>query len=54
MRPEAETLENLRLAFFDDLQAPAEEPPPALPAKQMGLGEGFEEESEEEEGEGEE
>ena len=54
VRPEAETLENMRLAFFDDLPAPAEEPPPTLPAKQMGLGEGFEEESEEEEDEGEE
>jgi hypothetical protein len=27
-RPEAETLERLRLAFFDDLVAPAEEAPP--------------------------
>jgi putative DNA methylase len=53
VRPEAEMLENMRLAFFDDLQAPVEPGPPALPAKQMGLGEGFNEEegSEEEEGE---
>jgi hypothetical protein len=30
VRPEAETLERLRLAFFDDLVAPAEEAPPEL------------------------
>jgi hypothetical protein len=53
VRAEAETLENMRLAFFDDLQAPVEPEPPVLPAKQMGLGQGFNEEegSEEEEGE---
>jgi adenine-specific DNA methylase len=28
VRPEAETLENMRLAFFDDISAPAEEEPP--------------------------
>lgn len=28
VRPEAETLENMRLAFFDDLSAPTEEEPP--------------------------
>jgi adenine-specific DNA methylase len=49
VRPEAETLENMRLAFFDDLQAPVEPEPPVLPAKQIGLGEGFEVESGEEE-----
>ena len=46
VRPEAGTLENMRLAFFDDLQAPVEPEPPVLPAKQMSLGEEFEEEDE--------
>ncbi|HKZ82398.1 MAG TPA: hypothetical protein VJ793_01935 [Anaerolineae bacterium] len=46
-RPEAEVLENLRLAFFDDLQAPVEEEPELAVAAQLGLGEGFEEEGEE-------
>ena len=37
VRPEAEALENMRLAFFDELAAPAEEEP-ALPGYvQMGL-----------------
>ena len=54
VRPEAETLENMRLAFFNDLQAPVEEEP-ELPAVQMGLwkeeeGAG-EDENDEEEGE---
>ncbi|MDI3339531.1 MAG: DUF1156 domain-containing protein [Sphaerobacter sp.] len=35
-RPEAETLERLRLAFFDDLEVPAEEVPPEV-ARQMGF-----------------
>ena len=47
-RPEAEVMENMRLAFFDDLQAPVEEEPELPVAAQIGLGEGFEEEGEEE------
>ena len=48
VRPEAEVLENLRLAFFDDLQAPVEEEPEMPMPAQLALGEGFEEEDEEE------
>ena len=51
VRSEAETLENMRLAFFEDLQAPAEVAPVLPSAVQMGLGEGFGEEEGEEEGE---
>ena len=43
VRPEAEVLENLRLAFFDDLQAPVEEEPEIPMPSQLALGEGFEE-----------
>ncbi len=43
VRPEAETLENLRLAFFDDLQAPVEEEPEIPVATQSAM---FEEEEE--------
>ncbi|MGB8644114.1 MAG: DUF1156 domain-containing protein [Anaerolineae bacterium] len=57
-RPEADVLDKMRLAFFDDLQAPVE-PEPELPQeKQMSLGKAFEAgeeyEVEEEEEEGEE
>lgn len=45
VRPEAETLENMRLAFFPDLSAPAEEEPQLPVEKQLGM---FEEESAEE------
>ena len=38
-RPEAEALENMRLAFFDDLGAPAEDEPGAPGYVQMGLAE---------------
>jgi hypothetical protein len=37
VRPEAEALENLRLAFFDELEAPAEEEPAMPGYVQMGL-----------------
>jgi putative DNA methylase len=37
VRPEAEVLENMRLAFFDDLVAPAEEEPEIPGYVQMGL-----------------
>jgi hypothetical protein len=37
VRPEAEVLENMRLAFFDDLVAPAEEEPELPGYTQMGL-----------------
>jgi putative DNA methylase len=53
-RPEAEALENLRLAFFDELEAPAEEEPELPQATQLGLGGDFEEESEDFEDEDEE
>jgi len=47
VRPEAELLENLRLAFFDDLEAPVEEEPPKVEAQiQMSF---VEEEVDEEE-----
>jgi len=49
VRPEADTLESLRLAFFDDLTAPAEEEPEMPVVKQGAMFE--EEEGEEEEGE---
>ena len=38
VRPEAEVLENMRLAFFDDLVAPVEEEPELPQYVQMGLG----------------
>ena len=48
LRPEAEVLENMRLAFFDDLAAPVEEEPKLPEGVQLGLWEGeAEEESEE-------
>jgi hypothetical protein len=52
VRPEAETLENLRLAFFDDLTAPVEDEPEMPTMKQGAMfeeaeGEEGEEESEE-------
>ncbi len=40
-RPEAEVLENMRLAFFDDLQAPVEEEPALPQPAQLGLGGAF-------------
>jgi hypothetical protein len=40
VRPEAEALENMRLAFFDDLAAPAEEEPAMPGYVQMRLGVG--------------
>jgi len=47
VRPEAELLENLRLAFFDDLESPVEEEPPKVEAQmQMAF---VEEEVDEEE-----
>ncbi|MBM3131047.1 MAG: DUF1156 domain-containing protein [Chloroflexi bacterium] len=49
VRDEADTLESLRLAFFDDLTAPAEEEPEMPVVKQGAMFE--EEEGEEEEGE---
>ncbi len=45
VRPEAEVLENLRLAFFDDLQAPVEEEPEMPQPAQLGLGGEFGEET---------
>ncbi|ACZ40242.1 DUF1156 domain-containing protein [Sphaerobacter thermophilus] len=50
VRPEAETLERLRLAFFDDLEIPAEEAPPEV-VRQKGFfddAEGDESEEDEE------
>ncbi|NCC31904.1 MAG: DUF1156 domain-containing protein, partial [Chloroflexia bacterium] len=44
-RPEADTLERLRLAFFEDLVAPAEETPPQV-VQQLGLLGGDEDEGE--------
>jgi len=43
VRPETETLENLRLAFFDDLTAPVEETLEIAGPQQMGLWGGGEE-----------
>jgi len=40
IRPEAEVLENMRLAFFDDLEAPLEEEPELPGATQLDLWEG--------------
>ncbi len=37
LRPEAETLEAMRLAFFDDIVAPTEEEPQMPPGVQIGL-----------------
>jgi hypothetical protein len=53
VRPEAETLENMRLAFFDDISAPAEEEPP-IPKDYQPLLAGVAEEPEVEESEEEE
>jgi adenine-specific DNA methylase len=58
VRPEAELLENLRLAFFSDIEPPVEEPEPEPPALQARFA-GFEpeqelEEEEEDEEDGEE
>lgn len=47
LRPEAETLENLRLAFFDELIAPMEEEVKSPEGVQMGLWEGPDEGGEE-------
>jgi putative DNA methylase len=44
VRPEAEVLENMRLAFFDDLEVPVEEEPEMPEGVQIGLWEGEEEE----------
>lgn len=50
VRPEAETLESMRLAFFDDLVAPAEEEPPKVAVQATFDGEDFaESEGEDEE-----
>jgi adenine-specific DNA methylase len=54
LRPEAEVLENMRLAFFDDLAAPVEEEPEMPKERQMTLreapgGYGFEVDEEEDE-----
>jgi putative DNA methylase len=50
LRPEAETLENMRLAFFDDIIAPVEEEPKLPEGVQIGLWQGSEEtEAEEDE-----
>jgi adenine-specific DNA methylase len=50
VRPEAETLEAMRLAFFDDLVAPAEEEPPKVAVQATFDGEDFaESEGEDEE-----
>lgn len=38
VRPEAEVLENLRLTFFEELEAPVEKEPPLPQAEQLGLG----------------
>jgi hypothetical protein len=43
VRPEAEVLENMRLAFFDNLVAPPEEEPELPGYVQMGLGTGDDE-----------
>jgi putative DNA methylase len=51
VRPEAEVLENMRLAFFDDLEVPVEEEPEMPAGVQMELWEGEEESEEEEDGE---
>jgi putative DNA methylase len=53
VRPEAEVLENMRLAFFDDLTPPSEEDIELPVVGQLGLGAGFEVEGEEGEEEGE-
>jgi len=54
-RPEAETLENMRLAFFPELTVPVEEEPQLPVEKQMTyLDEAAEEVDEEESDEGEE
>lgn len=44
VRPEAEVLENMRLAFYDDLPAPVEEEPELPAAVQLGLWEEAKEE----------
>ena len=54
VRPEAEVLENLRLAFFDDLTPPSEEEIEMPVVGQLGLGGGFEVEGDEGEEEDEE
>lgn len=54
LRPEAETLENMRLAFFDDILAPVEEEPEMPSDRQMALHEapgGYEFGENQEEGE---
>lgn len=50
LRPEAETLENMRLAYFDDIVAPVEEEPKLPEGVQIGLWQGSEK-TEDEEGE---
>lgn len=50
IREEAETLENIRLAFFEDLEVPPEEAPPQLPPETRHFkAEGFGTEGEEDE-----
>ena len=51
VRPEAETLEAMRLAFFDDLVVPAEEEPPKVAVQATFGGEDFEEADGDDEGE---
>jgi len=51
VRPEADTLEAMRLAFFDDLVAPAEEEPPKVAVQATFGGEDFEEADGDDEGE---
>jgi len=54
VRPEAQTLDDLRLKFFDDLEVPPEEEPPKMPAQADLFSGPSEPEEEPEEGEGEE
>jgi len=54
LRPEAETLEAIRLAFFDDLVVPAEEEPPQVEVQTLFGGKDFSQTDNEEDGEDEE
>ncbi len=49
VRPEADVLENMRLAFFPDVTPPAEEPEPEPEAIQQRLPQLADEEEEEDE-----
>jgi len=51
VRPEAETLEAMRLAFFDDLVTPAEEEPPKVAVQATFDGKEFAEAESEDEDE---